>query len=403
MRTTRTALALACALALVFASATPAFAADWKTAPPSAKKLAALRLLSPISALSVGAAALDDDIPGVAKSLPFSLNDTLDPSTDWADVYKVSLAAGQVITLTMSGPSTTDFDLFLFPPGTTSLGDDAVDGSAGDESDESIVYAGEAGDYYVVAYCNEFSAAGTYSLTATVRTLTGDDDITGTAKTLPIVALSDSIDNSEEYADADDVFAVYLTAGQTLDAALTDCPQDGDIALFLWNSAAETVWGGDTGLVYPVVGDPGPTLHYTAPVAGTYYLDVAAYPGFAGTYTLNASATGRQATTVTIRTAATTTYIGKTVPLSGAVTPNAMRGVNMVVYVMKPGKTYWTYSSNRTVYALGGGAAWLYKYYFKKGMAKGTYKFKGVAPAPGFASSAGFLTSTSSTVYIRVR
>jgi hypothetical protein len=92
------------------------------------------------------------------------------------------------------------------------------------------------------------------------------------------------------------------------------------------------------------------------------------------------------------------------VPLSGAVTPNSMIGVNMVVYVMKPGKTYWTYSSNRTVYNLNGAAAWQYKYYFKPGMTKGYYKFKAVAPAPGFPSSAGFLTSTSPmTVTIRLR
>ena len=57
-----------------------------------------------------------------------------------------------------------------------------------------------------------------------------------------------------------------------------------------------------------------------------------------------------------------------------------MVGKNMVAYVMKPGKTYWTYSSNRTVYNLGGKAAWQYKYYFKPGMVKGYYKFKGSCP-----------------------
>ena len=66
------------------------------------------------------------------------------------------------------------------------------------------------------------------------------------------------------------------------------------------------------------------------------------------------AADGPAPTSITIRTAATSTTIGKTVPLSGAVTPIAMIGVNIVVYVMKPGKTYWTYSSNRTVYNLGG-------------------------------------------------
>jgi photosystem II stability/assembly factor-like uncharacterized protein len=110
-----------------------------------------------------------------------------------------------------------------------------------------------------------------------------------------------------------------------------------------------------------------------------------------------------QATTITIKSSAYSTNIGKTPTLSGVVTPTGIVGTNIVVYVMKAGSSRWTYSSNRTAYAAGGGAAWLYKYYFKKGMARGTYRFKAVAPAPGFASSAGFLTSTSKTILVTVR
>jgi hypothetical protein len=80
-----------------------------------------------------------------------------------------------------------------------------------------------------------------------------------------------------------------------------------------------------------------------------------------------------------------------------------MIGVNIVVYVMKPGKSYWTYSSNRTVYLWHGAPAWQYKYNFKRGMARGYYKFKARAPAPGFASSTGFATSESKVITIRVR
>jgi len=116
-----------------------------------------------------------------------------------------------------------------------------------------------------------------------------------------------------------------------------------------------------------------------------------------------AVASADQATSITIRSTATTTYIGKAPILSGAVTPNAMQGVNIVVYVKKPGKAYWTYSSNRTAYALNGATAWYYKYTFKKGMTKGVYYFKAVAPAPGFASSAGFARSESSAISIRLR
>jgi hypothetical protein len=70
-----------------------------------------------------------------------------------------------------------------------------------------------------------------------------------------------------------------------------------------------------------------------------------------------------------------------------------------VVYVKKPGKSYWTYSSNRVAYSLYGNAAWQYKYFFKKGMAKGVYTYKAaIPPYAGFAPSA-----SPTSVSIRVK
>jgi Tol biopolymer transport system component len=104
-------------------------------------------------------------------------------------------------------------------------------------------------------------------------------------------------------------------------------------------------------------------------------------------------------TSITIKTSATTARIGNVPILSGAVTPNSLIGRNIVVYVKKPGKTYWSYSSNRTVYNLGGNAAWLYKYTFKPGMTKGYYVFKaGVPEYPGYLPS-----MSAGTVTIRLR
>jgi hypothetical protein len=80
------------------------------------------------------------------------------------------------------------------------------------------------------------------------------------------------------------------------------------------------------------------------------------------------------------------------------VTPGASIGTNVVVYVRKPGRAYYSYSSNRTVYSLSGGAAWQYKYYFKRGMPKGVYSFKAVVS--GSATLAG---SESSVVTVRLK
>ena len=112
-----------------------------------------------------------------------------------------------------------------------------------------------------------------------------------------------------------------------------------------------------------------------------------------------ATAATRLPSGVTIKATAATTSVGKTQTLSGAVTPIGMVGNNIVVYVMKPGKTSWTYSSNRGTYALSGKAAWQYKYYFKSGMPRGVYKFKAVVP-----DSPGFRTSISpTTVSVRLK
>jgi len=106
-----------------------------------------------------------------------------------------------------------------------------------------------------------------------------------------------------------------------------------------------------------------------------------------------------QPTSVTLRTTATSARTGSAPILSGRVNTTDMIGRNMVVYVKKPGRAYWTYSSNRTVYSLSGAAAWYYKYTFKPGMTKGVYVYKAVVPP-----WTGFVGSTSpNTVSIRLR
>jgi hypothetical protein len=116
------------------------------------------------------------------------------------------------------------------------------------------------------------------------------------------------------------------------------------------------------------------------------------------TFTVIAPASGPLGTAATIKTNATSTRIGGIAILSGSVAPTGLIGKNMVVYVKKPGSRRWTYSSNRTVYSLGGGAAWQYKYVFKRGMKKGVYYFKAVVP-----TMTGFTGSESGTISVRLK
>lgn len=90
-------------------------------------------------------------------------------------------------------------------------------------------------------------------------------------------------------------------------------------------------------------------------------------------------------TSITIKTSATSASIGGSFVLSGVMSPNdpAMIGKLVHVDVMKPGKTYWSYSSARVIYSDNGAASWWYRYTMVSGMAKGTYQFKAVFDGDG--------------------
>jgi thermitase len=105
------------------------------------------------------------------------------------------------------------------------------------------------------------------------------------------------------------------------------------------------------------------------------------------------------ASALTIRSSRASAGVGQVFVLSGLATPSpGMVGLNVHVDVKKPGKTYWSYSSNRTVYSNAGVASWLYKYTFKRGMVKGTYQFKA-----GFDGNTTFSASLSGTIGVVLR
>jgi hypothetical protein len=168
----------------------------------------------------------------------------------------------------------------------------------------------------------------------------------------------------------------------------------------VWNGAIEHSAGTSNYLLYPTTDShPSPAGHQRATAQFVPWLN-AAYNAWKAGESLPAPTDGvLLATSITVRTSATSARTGGVPILSGTVTPTGMVGRNIVVWVKKPGRAYWTYSSNRTVYSLRGGAAWQYKYTFKRGMAKGVYQFRASVPA-----WPGFLAATSpTTVSIRLR
>jgi hypothetical protein len=93
--------------------------------------------------------------------------------------------------------------------------------------------------------------------------------------------------------------------------------------------------------------------------------------------TANFAVNGKTPTSLTIASSTTSVTVGTRFTLSGSMTPSpATIGLIVHVEVKKPGKGYFSYSSNRLVYAgAGGKASWQYKYNSLSTQAKGVYVF----------------------------
>jgi hypothetical protein len=73
------------------------------------------------------------------------------------------------LTISLSGPSSSDADLFLYPPGTIDLATNPpfVASSRGNTSDEFIQYTVESTDFWYIRVF-AFSGVIEYNLTVTV-------------------------------------------------------------------------------------------------------------------------------------------------------------------------------------------------------------------------------------------
>ena len=112
----------------------------------------------------------DNGIPGVPIP-PSPISDSLQFYFDDDDVFSVSLADGQQIVASLTGQAGTDFDLYLYPPGSTDFSSAPVAVAAGGAYPEKInfiVPAGAGGTYYVRAAYPGYTLGGTYTLTYSI-------------------------------------------------------------------------------------------------------------------------------------------------------------------------------------------------------------------------------------------
>lgn len=138
--------------------------------PPTGFKVY-LPLLRNGSACTPGATGEPNDNVNTAKPICSGqvVSGQVNSVSDIDDVYAIQLAAGQRLTVTMTG-SGGDADLFLYKPGTTNVLTDPISAaSATATSNESFsVVIFKPGTWYIDVYA--YSGSATYTLTATVTT-----------------------------------------------------------------------------------------------------------------------------------------------------------------------------------------------------------------------------------------
>lgn len=97
----------------------------------------------------------DSEVPGaILRFPPSTVGGMLDSDTDLFDAHSVYLFAGQTLTAVLDGAGGSDFDLALYPPGTTSQRSTqwVADTFASTDYPDTLTYvAPTTGTYYLVA------------------------------------------------------------------------------------------------------------------------------------------------------------------------------------------------------------------------------------------------------------
>jgi len=238
--------------------------------------------------VSVGNNRLDGGYwaPSPPPSSATTFGESLDSGGDRNDIFSVYVTAGQRIKVGMTAPSGTDFDLYLYPPGTTDAAllpggsGSAVASSTGGTYPKELSYmpsAGAGGTYYLRV--NATSGRGNYVITYSV--MDADNDIPGVPA--PASPINDDL---RFWIDENDVFSVSLAAGEQIMTSLTgQLHTDFDLYLYAPGSAdlSSSPVATSAGGAYPE------KFKYVVPAGsgGTYYLRVAFTGGsWDGTYAL---------------------------------------------------------------------------------------------------------------------
>jgi len=322
----------------------------------------------------------DDDVPGTAVQTIFEVTDALTPVLDTDDVYAVPLVAGQRLSLVLSADAGTDFDLFVFGPGTGTVAamSNAWYWSYNDgTSSEAVAFtARSTGTYFVNVHLYDETAGGAYTLASTLLASEADDDLPG----VPYALFEEpTIRSLDGWLDTDDVHHFWMSKGSRVTVTLLgDAGSDMDLRLYAQGVAS--IRGAVAPLAASVTpGTSDEQIVYTATTSSFYFVDVrTAFTRQVCSYILAMDIEAipeLEPTQLTITQSATSVRYPKPFVLSGVLQDGHIYDP-CVVMVKKPGSSRWSYSSARLCYQesdyLFGGAKWWYRYTPKL---RGYYRF----------------------------
>jgi putative cell wall-binding protein len=298
-------LATSVALSLMLASV-PAGAA---TAPEErVRPTGGTQAAAPVRTAGSGLRTLaaDDNIPGVA--LPTSpVSGTLSATSDFDDVFAVTLGVGDTLTAAITGPSGSYFDLFLYAPGSTNVDtDEIIFGTDSPDRDFAYPFTMDfkvdpaqgyaAGTYYLDAYA--IDGSGTYTITYRIIPADNNDDIPGEPlPSSPFTRWNTSAwlyphpDSSAwgTFVDMFDVYSIALAEGDQFTATVSSTDKDLDMELLFYPPTASmvdtdgAVAAADAWVAATDISRAGmpETFNFVVPPggAGTYYLSAEAWGG----------------------------------------------------------------------------------------------------------------------------
>lgn len=292
----------------------------------------ALLVASPVVTAGMFSAG-DDEIPGVSTISP--AEGEFADTDDVNDVFRIHLLDGEILRVVLNGSAQSYMDLALLSPDTESL-----DGALAIASADCVAGA------YPVRLTHKVSGSGTYYLDvfnhAEAYAVSPDymvfwsTDWPGDKGELPGAALHESPFTGmlDTDIDQDDVYSVYLAAGEQLDLQL-DSDAGADFELYLFGPGATSVDNVGDAVAYSDAPGNQERITYTAPVSGAYSVNAYTRDG-SGSYRV----TWAKKAAVSTPVVASSMALGHTYQASGSISlrrPAAKSVARLQAYRLEAG------------------------------------------------------------------